>query len=247
MRVIYSSILFSMFGISACAPNIDKNDYFPLEEGIKWHYVVSEQYTEQLEPYDFYIENLGQTEKTLIDKYFEMPVYVRQDAHGTKYYLLKAPDGIFRIAQQYIIDRDLRYDERERMVLPAFDTFASPDTFTSADTWYAQSRTYALRGAAVDTVPDAEDLYFDMEYEIVESGISVEVPAGRFDDSIKVVGRGSFSLYADPKLGYIDIDIKQTEWYAPGVGLVKLIREEPKEAGLFYGGTIVYELNAFIP
>lgn len=199
--------------------------------------MVSELHTEQREPYNFYIENLGQSSETFSDKYFGMPVHVRQDSNGTKYYILEAPDGIFRIAQQHITDRLLSYDEPERMVLP------SPEQFASSNTWYVQSRTYALRGAAVDTVPDAEDLSFDMEYEINAQNVSVEVPAGRFEDCIEIVGRARYSLYADPKLGYIDIDIKQTEWYAPGIGLVKLLREEPKEAGLFLGGSIVFELQ----
>lgn len=239
MRYLHLILLLSLFAVTGCSPSIDKRDYFPLQEGLKWHYIVSEQYTDRIEPYDFYIENLGRSDGSFIDKYFEMPVYVRRDGNGTKYYLLKAPDGIFRIAQQYIIDHSLRYDEPERMVLP------SPDRFASSDTWYMESRTYALRGAAVDTVPDAEDLYFDMEYEINATNVSVEVPAGRFDGCIEIVGRATFSLYADPKLGYIDIEIKQTEWYAPGIGLVKLMREEPKQAGLFLGGNILFELKEF--
>ena len=236
MRYI-CSLIVGMIVLTACTPSIDKDDYFPLQEGVKWHYIVSEQDTDTLEPYDFFIENLGKTKKTLSDKYFDMPVHVRRDANGTKYYILDSEDGIFRIAQQHIIDSDLGYDDPERMVLP------SPDNYDSGDTWYSQSRTYALRGSAVDTVPDTEDIYIDMEYEIDALNASINVPAGQFNGCIVVIGRASFSLYADPKLGYIDIEIKQTEWYAPGVGLVKILREEPKEAGLFYGGSIVYELK----
>ncbi len=225
--------------VAACSPKIDPSDYFPLNEGLTWKYVVSEQHTENTQSYHFFIENLGATDRALPDKYFGMDVYVRRDTNGTQYYILNAEDGKYRIAQQYIIDAKPRYDDVERLILP------EREQFDSGNAWFARSRTYALRGAAVDTVPDAEDIFFDMEYEIDSTDVSVKVPAGQFENCIMVVGRASFPLYADPKLGYMDIEITQTEWYAPGVGLVKLLREEPKEAGLFLGGNIVYELLEF--
>ena len=40
-------------------------------------------------------------------------------------------------------------------------------------------------------------------------------------------------------LGKIDIKVKKTEWYAPGLGLVKLIREEISDSETM--GNIYYE------
>lgn len=37
--------------------------------------------------------------------------------------------------------------------------------------------------------------------------------------------------------GYRDIQIRTTEWHAPGIGLVKLVREEPLDTDVFQGKT----------
>ena len=52
-------------------------------------------------------------------------------------------------------------------------------------------------------------------------------------------------MYVDPRLGYQDILLTQKEWYAPGVGLVKLIREEPLDLPMFKGGSIMMELEKY--
>ncbi|MCU7946598.1 MAG: hypothetical protein KZQ72_08155, partial [Candidatus Thiodiazotropha sp. (ex Cardiolucina cf. quadrata)] len=40
-----------------------------------------------------------------------------------------------------------------------------------------------------------------------------------------------------------EILINTTEWYAPGVGLVKLLREEPLDNDVFAGGHVLLELK----
>ena len=62
---------------------------------------------------------------------------------------------------------------------------------------------------------------------------------------LRVEGSAQLSLYSDARLGYQEIPIKTTEWYAPGVGLVKLVREEPLDTEVFEGGTITLALARF--
>ena len=64
---------------------------------------------------------------------------------------------------------------------------------------------------------------------------TVSVAAGTFRHCLRVRSRGS--LFAGKTLqqfmGINDIDIDQTEWYAPGVGLVKTVRREFTTPGEF--------------
>ena len=49
-------------------------------------------------------------------------------------------------------------------------------------------------------------------------------------------------IYADPVVGWRELPLTTTEWYCAGVGLVKLVREEPAESTFLTGGTLTMEL-----
>ena len=74
-----------------------------------------------------------------------------------------------------------------------------------------------------------------LTYRIEDMDDTVSVAAGTFRHCLRVRSRGS--LFAGKTLqqfmGINDIDIDQTEWYAPGVGLVKTVRREFTTPGEF--------------
>ena len=65
-----------------------------------------------------------------------------------------------------------------------------------------------------------------MLYRIEDLNATVTVPAGTFENCIKVYGEGSFNAYLDSVNGQMEIPMSVEEWYAEGVGLVKQIRYE---------------------
>jgi len=238
MSKVRTSIVFvSTCLLQACGQDISKTDYFPLHEGLKWKYSVYDDASTDFKSRTFTVENIGNIE--LQDKYFDMPVHIRRTSDGTDYYILSAEDGIFRIGQKRLHEKELTFDSAERKILPLHKDFAS------GNSWYVESRTYVLRGSALDTVPEAKEVSFEMEFEIVADNETVKVPAGQFEYCIKVSGNASFDLYVDPKLGYQTINIEQHEWYAPSVGMIKLERIEPQSIGMFKGGTVTFELEQF--
>jgi hypothetical protein len=83
-----------------------------------------------------------------------------------------------------------------------------------------------------------------MDYRIAQVDDTIEVAAGRFTKVIRVEGSAQIRLHVDAVQGVRMVEIKHTEWYAPGVGLVKLLRDEALEASYISGGKMTLELLA---
>lgn len=75
-----------------------------------------------------------------------------------------------------------------------------------------------------------------MSYTIETIDDVVTVPAGRFERCIRVKGTAEVRLYTDPVAGWRDVPLVTTEWYAPGIGLVKLERIENLQNSPYMSG-----------
>ena len=53
------------------------------------------------------------------------------------------------------------------------------------------------------------------------------------------------TVLADARIGASEVPITQTEWYAPGVGLVLLEREEKLDTLQIVGGKVRMQLLSF--
>ncbi|MFG5407535.1 hypothetical protein ABXN37_04680 [Piscinibacter sakaiensis] len=84
-----------------------------------------------------------------------------------------------------------------------------------------------------------------MSYRIEATGLRVQTPAGDFDGCLRVQGTATVRLFADPTAGWKDLPLTTTEWYCPGVGLVKLERDEPASSAFLSGGRLTMELSAW--
>jgi len=233
MRVALTLLSASIL-LAGCSSEIPPDDYFPLQSGVTWHYQVTEDLTDHRVEREFSITNMG--EANLSGDYENEPVYLRRTSDGTDYYLLADDSGIYRVAKRTLIEFDPLYESSEVRVFP------NPGDVDLGRVWSAVTRAYALHSVATFAVEDPGGKDIEMEYEITSLNASVTVPAGRFDNCVEVTGTAIFPLYADPRLGYQDIFLTQKEWYAPGVGLVKLTREEPLDLEIFKGGLITFEL-----
>ena len=84
-----------------------------------------------------------------------------------------------------------------------------------------------------------------MEVEILSFQDIVNVPAGQFDKCMKVVMTGSSYKDAGNYVGLTLVSVEQTNWYAPGVGLVKMERLEKTQSEALDKGTLSVELTHF--
>ncbi|MCP4595449.1 hypothetical protein [Neptuniibacter sp.] len=232
-------VLILLGALSACQSDIPENDYFPLHKGVVWHYEVTNQWADQVDIEQFSITNLGPVQMS--GDYADQPVSVRRSSDGTDYYILQDDTGSHRIGKRTVVELKPVIDKAERKILPGYADLEE------GRFWTLESQPFILRGTGFHSLPDPSLKKFTMTNEITEVDATVTVPAGTFSGCVVITGVGIISIYADPRLGYQDIEIVQTEWYAPGVGLVKLLREEPMDLPMFKGGTVSFELERFEP
>lgn len=226
-------ILFCLSLLAACdQPASD--DYFPLNQGLRWEYQVTIEHPERLDTQSLMIESKGQT------RLKQEIVSIRATSDGTDYYLAQRADGIYRLAKRSLVEAEPRLDPSPRMVLPL------PIAQAKGKTWSLITQAYLIeRVFEGQDVMTADMLQFPMTYSVLSVDESVEVAAGRFSHCILVEGQADLSLYADARKGNSIVPITTREWYAPGVGLVKLEREEPLDTEVYKGGKITMELLRF--
>lgn len=225
--------LLSLFLLQACDQSAS-DDYFPLNKGWRWDYQVTIEHPERLATKQLSIENSGETQLK------EQTVSVRQTSDGTDYYIAQRADGIYRVAKRSLVESKPQLDAIPRMVLPLPIAQAKGKTWSTISQPYLIERVY--EGMDVMT---ADMLQFPMTYSVLSLDETVDVAAGSFSHCILVEGQTDLSLYADARTGNSIIPITTREWYAPGVGLVKLEREEPLNTDVYKGGTITMELVKF--
>ena len=80
-----------------------------------------------------------------------------------------------------------------------------------------------------------------IEIENVVSKVSdtVKVNGKVYKNCIKIVGEGNTSYNPGPPLDNINIKVKTTQWFYPGIGLIKMKREEHSDSETM--GSIYYE------
>lgn len=81
-----------------------------------------------------------------------------------------------------------------------------------------------------------------LAFRIVAEGETVDVPAGRFGGCMRLEGRARGRFQGDRTVTGGHFGIAETQWHAPGVGLVRLEREETTEGGIIPFGRYQLEL-----
>jgi hypothetical protein len=110
--------------------------------------------------------------------------------------------------------------------------------------WQATTTAYVLqRRSEVPKEIRRTHKPFPMTYTIEALSEAVETPAGKFERCLRVGGRAAVRVYVDAQFSWRDIALIGREWYCPGVGLVRLEREELSPSRFMLGGKLVMELT----
>jgi len=205
--------------------------YFPLQEGLSWTYRVTTEREGGRSSEVFRVRNVEhRTEGGVTHA-------VRRTENGTDYVIAEDDTGIYRIAKRLVVQLEPVPDPHPRYVLRKPLQPGTSWTMTSHP--YVLQRMYEAKDVLRRTMS------VEMAFEIEDTAASVRVPAGTFDNCVLVVGRGTLPIYTDAVDGWADVPVVSREWYAPGVGLVKLERIEPLNTHSFVGGTRTFELTGF--
>jgi hypothetical protein len=214
----------------ACGAPPPGSGYFPLEPGHRWTYDVKSEF-----------ENQTVTHETLtLSTLGREPIdggdaWRRRSDSGVDYWLRSDETGIYRVASKSDLDAEPRTDAVKRYVLKA--PLRAGTGWQATTTAYLLQRRQEFPREIRHTHPAVP-----MTYTIEASGEKVETRAGRFERCLRVRGHASLRLFADPVVGWRDMPLATTEWYCEGVGLVRLVREEPAGSTFLTGGTMTLEL-----
>ena len=66
----------------------------------------------------------------------------------------------------------------------------------------------------------------DLDYKVEAVGETVTVAAGRFSNCVRIAAGGHTTVTTADHQTTLQVSVDLTEWYAPGVGLVKSVRAE---------------------
>jgi hypothetical protein len=218
--------------LASCgAPQDDS--LFPLAKGHRWAYDITTEWENNVVEHEpRVIETLGS------DSLESGRAWRRRSDSGIEYWLRSDASGIYRVASKSELDEAPLPDKEPRFVLKA--------PVAVGTTWRASTTAYLLRRRQ-EFPPEIRHSHpaVPMNYTIEALGEKVATRAGSFEHCVRVKGVAALRLFADPVVGWKDMALTTTEWYCPGAGLVKLLREEPAESTFLTGGKLTMELVEF--
>jgi len=240
LRIPVSLIVLLL--LAACSGNTQPR-YFPLEQGISWRYDVQSTTMDGTETQKYVIQ-AGEPRNWQGET---LPV--RVTLAGSRLFYRVNDQGVFRVATQRPDAKQPTAVSEERRTVLRYPL--EPGT-----SWQETSETMAL----YRTGPPQRSEYHikvpvKLEYTIEATNDTVKVPAGRFQDCLRVRAEGTKRQYdAGNYVGRTDITVEQTDWYAPGVGLVKSVRKESTSSKVLnhgsmqtFAGRLTFELESFEP
>lgn len=206
--------------------------YYPLTPDLTWHYYYSTVTAEGASQTGYTITN-----RTPI-RWGGHTVHVRRLPDGTRWFYLDTNDGIFRIASQRPGDPEpapLAADSRTVLVYP----------LRRGQSWFTNTETLILGQTSTGAKGLRTIVPVTLKHTIKSLDESIKVPAGTFHDCLQVRARGESRTRDHATLGEGVVVIELTEWYAPGVGLVKSLRRETVADADVPDGEIRFELASF--
>lgn len=224
-------LLMLSLPLAACQGPTAGDGYFPLEGGHRWTY-DSRTEREGQGGVDHETVELSTLGEERIDG---GRAWRRRSASGVDYWLRSDASGVFRVASKTDLQAEPQPDKERRYVLKL--------PLAAGTEWQASTTAYVLeRRQEFPREIRNTHAPVTMTYTIDALAQQVDTRAGRFADCLRVKGKAVMRLYADPVSGWRDLPLLTTEWYCKGVGLVKLVREEPANSGFLSGGTLTMEL-----
>lgn len=213
--------------VSPAAPAADAAGHalFPTTPGRWWYYATQVKVKDEPRNQRMFVANVAWDGHTLLQ---------RRQGNWDHLYTV----GKEAVAHQAYLNRQATRQAREAgaVLLPLPPAPGASWQFKTR-LRLIESRTFA----AEDRLSNRY-LPVDMTASITADDEAVQVPAGRYDDCVRVEAVGRTLVPADRGTLEIEVTVTQTEWYAPGVGLVKRERIEQADSPFLRNGQYVQEL-----
>jgi hypothetical protein len=205
MKARIAVTLSLLLAAGGCGPRA--GDYFPLDPGRSWDYRVTVAIRGETREQRLL---LGSVAPTTVDGTVYHP---RRRLDGRLEFHERAADGVLSVDP---------VSGRKALVLPP--------TPQSGAKWQGSTHIFFLEvtGVFTPTFEARVQQSIPVEFVVEAENDTVTVGAGTFENCLRV--RSAGSLFAGSTLkdfmGIRFIKVEQTDWYAPGVGLIKRVRNE---------------------
>jgi len=252
-RLLRVALLALAAGIGACSD--ERGDYFPLESGRYWQYAVTVTTMDVVKP-----------GKTILmsepaEQHGAYSVYPREVNQQSRLYYVSNDTGVYLYQSQG--EKGMQRCWKGRFSCPRSE-LERPATIGAGKArapylnpvmlfplekgahWQRHSRTGALE-MVIDPFRRLLRIEVPVTLDFVVESLDdeVTVKAGRFRHCLRIHGTGKGYFGSDKTIGKVHIDVEQTDWYAPGVGLVKTVRHERTDSAILSHGEYVEELELF--
>lgn len=228
---IIQILIFFICIFAGCDQQV-RDQYFPLAEGQYWRYVMSYKTMDGTFKGIYAVENLKPTRKN-----GEL-LYVRKLLDGSLNYFHINTEGILLVAREKTVDLKTEYTEEGHYI------FQFP--LQVGTKWQDSTISKALIKTGP---PQKTEFHIIAEIPVMASIDSmidtVRVPAGTFENCMRVNIAGDAFTNAGNYVGLTVVKINETNWYAPGVGLVKSVRHESTKSKALDKGEILLELESY--
>ncbi len=199
---------------------------------MKWQYDVALITRDGLSNQKYIFNNLGK------GKLDGEPVYLRYSLDGSLLYYSASEEGIYYLGNVNTQNIDSEFKKDKELIVP--------DKIVVGTKWEETTTTKLLQktGPPQKTVfKIIAEVPLDVQIESLTE--TVDVPAGRFENCMKVSMEGFVFKDAGNYVGLTMVSVAQSNWYAPEVGLVKMERIETTERKALDKGSLLMELVKF--
>lgn len=213
-----------------CRGSSPDHEFFPLFADLQWLYRVERQTMDGNAELRHSVSTVtspgGQLETSAI----------KETLTGHRYYYEINEDGVFQVGEAVHDAKGIAYHKQKRLVLPSGPTLSK--------NWLGLTHTVVLESSQ----PPWENLFrihvpVHMRYKVESVSGQIETPAGKFGGCVIVSGFGSGQANIDSFTNAVEVSVKTMEWFAPGVGLVRMKRWERSDTESLSHGYLGVELD----
>ncbi len=215
-------LIIIIFVLSGCSQ--DEQSYFPLANKYRWEYIIEEKLNNKITIGKSIVSNLGSQAK-----------------NGTVYYPHRYANGetLYYSQTQQGIERSANPGQAADIIL-GLPLQSGTSWVTATRIEVLDSRHESFSGGE-SFISQADEILLNSQ--IVKLDDTIEVTAGIFRNCLRIDSLATVTVKARTR-GIDSILIEQSEWYAPGVGLIKRVRNE-RSVPDKYSGTQVVQLQSF--
>ena len=205
-----AAVSCAVLGVAGCGDGA--GDYFPLEAG--WRFGYRTQLVSEGAPKEVFRSTAVNLTPQTIGDVAAVPqlhqdgriLYFAGDAAGIRLIAYQKPgeDSATEVPQQFVLKYPLQ----------------------AGTQWRAAGRTVLLTERFLYSKALPIKIGIDLDYTIEKVDDDLRVPAGHFFNCVKVTATGHTTVNAADNQRTLNVDVAISEWYAPGVGLVKATRAE---------------------